>query len=261
MKKVLDAAGGFNDLIYRKTIVDEIIVLRLDEEKFYSKEIEVNYNDANDFFLEVNDKILVYENPNYDNVFSYTVEGEINKPGTYPLREGLSLEQAVDLAGGITEFGSINSISVSQIFRGLDESGNEIQETEFVGNITLDFVISNGNIISILPKTNVVRVEGNVYSPGLVAHSGRGMSMMQAIELAGGFKPNSLKKRSYVIRANGEIEKANLFSGRSKRIFPGDSVVVPLDPEPSDFNITAFIADLSSTLANLAAILVIIDRN
>lgn len=261
LKKVLDAAGGFDDLIFRKTIDDEIIVLRLDEKIFYSKEISVNYKDANDFFLEVNDKILVYEKPNYENVFSYTIQGEVNRPGTYPLRDGLSLEQAVDLAGGITAFGSINSISVSQTFKRLDESGDETEATELVNNINLDFEISDGNIISILPKTNVVRVEGNVYRPGLVAHSGRGMSMMQAIELAGGFKPNSLKKRSYVIRANGEIEKADLFRGRAKRVFPGDSIFVPLDPEPSDFDVTTFVADLTSTLANLAAILVIIDRD
>lgn len=261
LKKVLDAAGGFNDLIFRKTIVDEIIVLRLDEEKFYSKEIEVNYDDANDFFLEINDKILVYEKPNYENVFSYTIQGEINKPGTYPLRDGLSLRQALDIAGGITEFGSINSISVSQPFNSIDENGNEMQQTALVGNIKLDFEISDGSVISILPKTNVVSVEGNVYNPGLVAHSGRGMSMMKAIELAGGFKPNSLKKRSYVIRANGEIEKADFFRGRAKRVFPGDSIFVPLDPEPSDFDVTTFVADLTSTLANLAAILVIIDRD
>ena len=87
------------------------------------------------------------------------------------------------------------------------------------------------------------------------------MTMSNAIELAGGYKPNSLKKRSYVIRANGEIEKANLFRGRTKRVFPGDSVFVPVDPNPDDFEITQFISDLSSTLANIAAILVIIDNN
>ena len=41
---------------------------------------------------------------------------------------------------------------------------------------------------------------------------------------------------------------------------PGDTIVVPLDPDPSDFDITRFIADLASTLANIAAILVIIDN-
>ena len=58
-----------------------------------------------------------------------------------------------------------------------------------------------------------------------------------------------------------EIEKAGIFRGKSKRVFPGDSVFVPVDPQPDDFEITQFISDISSTLANIAAILVIIDRN
>ena len=126
----------------------------------------------------------------------------------------------------------------------------------------MDFEIADQNKITILPKTNVVRVEGNVYNPGLVAHqSGRGMSMSNAIELAGGYKKNSLKDRAYVIRANGEIEKANLFRGRAKRVFPGDSIVVPVDTNPNEFDITTFIADLSTTLANIAAILILVDNN
>ena len=85
--------------------------------------------------------------------------------------------------------------------------------------------------------------------------------MANAIELAGGYKPYSLKKSSYLIRANGEIEKADLFRGRAKRVFPGDSIFVPSNPDPQDFNLSMFIAELSSTLANLAAILILVDRN
>ena len=85
--------------------------------------------------------------------------------------------------------------------------------------------------------------------------------MSKAIELAGGYKPYSMKSRAYVIRANGEIEKANLFRGRAKRVFPGDAIFVPADPNPDEFDITSFIADVSSTLANIAAILVIADNN
>ena len=84
--------------------------------------------------------------------------------------------------------------------------------------------------------------------------------MYQAIEQAGGYKPFSLKNKSYVKRANGEIDKANLFLGRIKRLKPGDTVVVPLDPDPDEFDITTFISDLSSTLANIAAILLIVDN-
>ena len=73
--------------------------------------------------------------------------------------------------------------------------------------------------------------------------------------------PNSLKKRSYVVRANGEIEKVDIFRGRAKKVYPGDAIFVPVDPEPTDFDITQFLADFSSTLANIAAILVIADNN
>ena len=262
LKKVLDVAGGFEDPIFRKTINDEIVILRLDENQFYGKEFRVNYSDANSFKVEVNDKIFVYEFPKYNNSFTYTIKGEVNSPGTYPLKEGLSLSQAIKSAGGITEIGSINSVSVTKNLLSIDSDGNEFNKVELVSNIDLDFQIADQNIITILPKTNVIRVEGNVYNPGFIAHqTGNGMTMSRAIELAGGYKPNSLIKRAYVVRANGEIDKANIFRGRTKRVFPGDSIFVPENPDPDKFDITTFIADLSSTLANIAAILVIVDNN
>jgi len=261
LKKVLDAAGGFNDPVFRKSIDENIVILRQDENQFYAKEFNINIKDASTFDLEVNDKIFVYENINYENSFSYTMEGELNLPGVYPLIDGLTLSQAITKAGGITDLGSINSILVEKTLLTNDENGDEIIINEMVSNINLDFRLSNGDVVRISPKTNVVRVDGNVYNPGLVAHSSKKMTMSKAIELAGGFMPNSLKKRSYVVRANGEIEKADLFRGRLKRVYPGDAIFVPLDPEPSDFDITQFLADISSTLANIAAILVIADNN
>ena len=262
LKFILDSAGGFDDPIFRKTINENISILRLDENQFYGKEISINYNESDNFLLEINDKIFVYENVNYQNSFTYTIKGEVNKPGTYPLKDGLTLNQAVKNAGGITEIGSINSLSVSKPLLRLDEEGNQIEDTELVGNIDLGFEITDNNVITVLPKTNVIRVDGNVYSPGLIAHqTGRGMSLSNAIELAGGYKPYSLKSRAYVIRANGQIERVNIFRGRAKRVFPGDSIFVPVDPNPDEFDITSFVADLSSTLANIAAILLIADNN
>tara|TARA_B100001057_G_scaffold499161_1_gene608785 strand:+ start:3971 stop:5926 length:1956 start_codon:yes stop_codon:yes gene_type:complete len=261
LRNVLDLAGGFDDPIFRKTINDNIVVLRLDETQFYSKEFQVNYADSDKFFLVTNDKIFVYENPNYYNDFTFSIEGEINRPGTYPLRKGLRLSEAIKLAGGITEMGSLNSLLVSKNLSSLDELGNEVLSKQLVSNVDLDFEITDGNIIKILSKTNVVKVDGNVYSPGLIAHSGDAMSMSRAIELAGGYKPHSLKKRAYVIRANGEIERANILRGRAKRVFPGDSVFVPVNPDPTEFEITTFVSDLSTTLANIAAIFILIDNN
>ena len=263
LKQVLDLAGGFEDPIFRKSINDNIVILRQDENQFDGQEFNINYEDADKFNLKVNDKIFVYEDINYSNSFSYTIKGEINFPGTYPLRGNLTtLVEAIKIAGGVTQLGSINSVSVTKKLVSIDLDGNEIIEEELVKNISLDFQIADGNTITILPKTNVIKVDGNVYNPGFIAHqSGRGMTLANAVELAGGYKPNSIKKDSYVIRANGEIEQVNLFRGRAKRIFPGDAIFVPVDPSPDEFDISSFVADLSSTLANIAAILVIADNN
>tara|TARA_B100001057_G_scaffold144139_2_gene143938 strand:- start:8905 stop:10836 length:1932 start_codon:yes stop_codon:yes gene_type:complete len=260
LKDILDMAGGFDDPAFRKTIDDNIVILRLNENKFYSDEVRVNYKDAANFEMKVNDKIFVYENPNYNNSFTFNINGEINRPGTYPLVKGITLLKAIETAGGLSELGSIETVNILKKMDTINDSGELVEEFEYVTNVTSDFLISDQNTITILPITNVVKVEGNVYNPGFVAHPGGVISMSKAIELAGGYKPNSLKKRAYVVRANGEIEKANIFRGRAKRIFPGDKIFIPADLEPSEFNITDFVSNLSVTLTNIAAILILIDN-
>ena len=206
-----------------------------------------------------NDKIFVYEDINYRNSLTYRVEGEVNKPGTYPLTTGTTLVQALEKAQGLTELSTLDNIIIYQEFTEFSEDGIEFTQVKDVANVSLDFVLGPNSVIKALPFENVINVEGNVYSPGLVAYN-RGMTMSQAIIQAGGYKPYSMKNRAYVRKANGEIDKANLFRGRTKRLSPGDTVVVPEDPNPSDFDITTFVADLSTTLANIAAILLIVDN-
>ena len=262
LKDILNLAGGFNDPIFRKTINDrEIIILRQDENQFYGEEFMVAYNESANFTLNPGDKIFVYEDINYKNNFTYRVEGQVNKPGTYPLTRGITLGKAIEIAGGLTELSSFGNISVGIEFTSITEDGDQEVTTELVADTDYDFELSQGTVITALPFENVVRVEGNVYNPGFVAVKERRISMYQAIELAGGYKPYTLKDRVYVQRANGEIEKSNIFGGRAKRVFPGDTIFVPQDPNPQEFDITTFIADLSSTLANIAAILIIVDNN
>ena len=260
LKNLLDIAGGFDDPIFRKTIRDDkIIILRKDSSQFYSKEFEVSYIDAQSFPLEIDDKVFVYENTNYENNFTYRVEGEVNKPGTYPLKKGITVGEALKLAGGISELSTFSNIILSQEFTELNEFDEEITISKNVASVELDFQLDPNTVIKALPFENVVSVEGNVYNPGLVAYS-KNLTMTQAIVQAGGYKPYSIKRSTYVKRANGEIDKVNFFGGRVKRLMPGDQVFVPLDPNPSDFDITTFLADLASTLANIAAILIIVDN-
>ena len=88
----------------------------------------------------------------------------------------------------------------------------------------------------------------------------KGKTVNKYINLAGGPKPNTLSTKIYVQRANGRIKKVTLFQGIGTIVQPGDKIVVPVDPNPSQFDITSFVADLATTLANIAAILIVIDN-
>jgi protein involved in polysaccharide export with SLBB domain len=114
--------------------------------------------------------------------------------------------------------------------------------------------------VKILPKVDFIRVDGNVYNPGLIVFEEK-MTMKDAIDLAGGYMPYSLKNRIFVKKANGQIQKPNILRGAGKRLSSGDTVFVPKDPNPDEFNVTAFISDFASVMANIAAIIVIVNNN
>ena len=262
LKNVLDIAGGFDDPIFRQTIrEDEIFILRQDSNQFYSKEFKVTYKDADQFKLKQNDKIFVYEDINYKNSYTYRVEGEVFKPGTYPVNSTkITVGEALLLAGGLTSLSSERNLTVKQEYTELDVDGNEFTSSEVIHNVTLDFEIGINSVIIAFPLENVVRVEGNVYNPGLITHI-KGAKLPRYIELAGGRKPDTLRNRIYIRRANGNIEQSGVITlGLGKNVYPGDTIVVPVNPNPKEFDITAFISDLSTTLANIAAILLIVDN-
>lgn len=261
LKDILDIAGGFDDPIYRQSIIDDkITILRKDKNNFYSKELIVAYKDAESTLMSADDKIFVYEDINYKTSLTYRIEGEVYKPGTYQLKKGTTLEDTLKEAGGLTELSSISNVIVSQEFTDIDENGIETTVVENIANVSSDFKIDRNAVIKALPFENLVRVQGNVYSPGLVAFSKR-MTMYDAIIQAGGYKPYTIKKNVYVVSSNGEVDKANFFRLRFKPLNPGDTVIVPKNPNPSDdFDVTTFVANMASTLANIAAILLIIDN-
>jgi len=260
LKDILDIAGGFDDPIFRKTIRDDsITVVRKDAKQFYGLEFSIPYSESANFKVEPEDRIFVYEESNYDNLFSISVGGEVNKSGSFQLKKGMTVQDAIDLAEGFSPLANKEGIIISEVFTFTNEEGEEIREITQVNDASLDFELTDGSNINVLPIENVVRVEGNVYNPGLIVHSGS-KSVKKYINLAGGPRPNTLSNKIYVKRANGRIKKVSLLRGFGVNVRPGDTIFVPVNPEPTDFDITAFIADLASTLANIAAILVIADN-
>ena len=258
LKDVLDMAGGFDDPLFRKSIRDdEILILRKDDKQFYGLEFKISYNESDKFNLIADDKIFVYEKYTYNNNFSVAVNGEVKKKGNFPLTNNMTVGQAINLAEGLTPLGNPDAIIVSQDFFE-NNNGDVVKTSSNVNNVDLDLILSQNAIITVLPYKDMINVSGNVYNPGLIAYK-KGKSVNDYIKLAGGYRENSLKNKVYIQRANGEI--TSIVRGRLKNPKAGDTIIVPIDESPQNFDVNSFLIDILSVLTNLVAILAIADNN
>ena len=115
----------------------------------------------------------------------------------------------------------------------------------------------DGDAIIVPKVTNVVNVIGEVLNPIAFEYSKR-ININSAIEKAGGYQSYADKKRVYVIKANGMVEKAgrNIFAGNSN-LEPGDTIVVPRKIEVTNTilrNLTPVTQILSDLAFSAAAI-------
>ncbi len=110
-------------------------------------------------------------------------------------------------------------------------------ELENLGRIAGDFspqslsssktILLDGDIITVPRNPNTINVLGEVLNPIAFEYKER-ISVRSAINNSGGYQDYADKRKVYVIKANGIIEKANrnIFT-RNVKLEPGDTIVVP----------------------------------
>jgi len=88
-------------------------------------------------------------------------------------------------------------------------------------------VLFDGDSVIIPKVSNVISVVGEVLNPTSFQFNER-LSIQSAIAMAGGYESFADKKRVYIIKANGLVQKGgrNIFAGKNG-IEPGDTIVVP----------------------------------
>jgi protein involved in polysaccharide export with SLBB domain len=101
------------------------------------------------------------------------------------------------------------------------------------GDPKADVVLKDQDKIYIPQKTQEVTVIGEVQYPTSHMVTGK-LSRDDYIRLSGGTTTRADAKRTYIVRANGSVEAGRgglFFSHGDERVFPGDTIVVPLDAE------------------------------
>ena len=249
--------------------------------------------EAAKFVLEPYDIITVRSSPGYEVQKQVKIEGEVMYPGFYTItKKDERLSDLVKRAGGLTALSFTDGASLKRAgsFESQLDQEKESQKIEqfkriqknakdsaaldiqnlairnnFVGiNLTSilekpgskkDLFLEDGDILNVPKQLQTVKVSGEVLSPNTVVFN-KSKSFKSYIVSAGGFGQNALKRRSYVIYANGAVRstKKFLFFNNFPVVKTGSEIFVPKREERKALT-TGEIIGISTGIASLGAII------
>lgn len=156
-----------------------------------------------------------------------TVLGEFTKPGLVELRGNATLMEVISSAGGITA----NAGDMLYIQRKILKTGNDKKEditltvylTKLLeqGDVTANVPVLDGDSIYV-PRAAFVYVNGEVKTPGAYKIT-KGLTVLRAITLAGGFTQKAWKGKTKIIRKSDKGEVT--ISGNMEDLVLSDDIV------------------------------------
>ena len=209
-------AGGITEnatLREVKLFRDNKLVDTIDIYKFLNEG-----NQSSNVRLENNDLIVVGP---YTNRVS--ISGGVKIPGKFEIKNGETIADLINYAGGFSEDSYSKSIRITRIF---DEKYKIVDvnsdQYEF-------FQLKSGDKIEIdkiIEKyDNRLIVKGSVYKPGVFALS-EGMTVLNLIEKAEGIKPDTYLERGFITRTNEDFSTTNISFDLSNQINSIDNPIL-----------------------------------
>lgn len=174
-----------------------------------------------------------------------TVLGSVNKPGVYSLQKRTTVLNAISMAGGALP----NAGSTVTIVRGrasAEATGKEVGSVQIIDmsrvvkgdDMAANVEVRNEDVISV-SAAQVVYVVGAVTKPGGFAMSNpsEGISVVQAIALAEGFRPAAATHHAVIVRQSTSdqgrreipVDLAQMMAGKQTDVLlgPNDILYVP----------------------------------
>ena len=157
---------------------------------------------------------------------SINVMGEVVKPGTYTLSAFASVFNALYMAGGTNDIGTLRNIKIYRNNRLV--SVCDIYDYILNGKMTGNVRLHDGDVIIVGPYDCLVNVAGKVKRP-MYYEMKRNESLQTLLRYAGGFTGDAYKKAVRVNRKTGReyaVFNVDEFDMSAFRIADGDSVSV-----------------------------------
>lgn len=292
------AAGGSIDVTRRKRksgAMDDVSITS-DLGQTYSFKIKSNLQleeaDAK-FLLEPFDEVFVRASPNYETQQFITITGQVIKQGPYGLlRKDERLSDIIKRAGGISDFAFVEgatlvrqnvltNIELETKRKQLDALKNtknaalEVEEVETVTRERIgidldkamknpgsnyDVILQDGDVLTIPKKPQTVKLSGEVLYPNTTQFDDN-FSFRDYISRAGGYTGQSLRKSSYILYANGSVDRTKriLFFNAYPKVRPGSEIIVPVKVKKTTFGeVVGTLAGVSTALGTIIGILTLL---
>jgi len=228
------------------------------------------------------DRVFVLGQPGYRLSGEVIVEGDVARPGGYPVATtGTRLSAILAAAGGLLPSADSSGILIRlrSTTPPLDEKEQELrakmmekdmavtdfevtraqhasQNGEVFVNLTShggkdsprpDPLLQHGDFVSVRRLVNALRVDGQVVNPGVLAYRS-GQSLGDYIDQAGGLTGSAWKGHEQVTRAGSSQTQL----ARSVELRPGDVIWVPTKPQGSWWERSGQLLFVLAQLATIA---------
>jgi protein involved in polysaccharide export with SLBB domain len=166
--------------------------------------------------LQRDDEIIINSLFDMRDKYVVTVEGEVNKPGTFDWRKDLKIRDVILLAGGISESAASKSemhIELSRRIRNADVSRTDFKQSEIIRIITSKDLDDEKVMVTLEPFDMIVvrpqpgyRPQKSVLLNGPVMYPGRyflensGERISNIFKRAGGFKAEADSNTVFIRR-------------------------------------------------------------
>lgn len=167
-------------------------------------------------------------------------DAEVGREGIRMKRERLTdliEKDSIDLAASALQYETIG-INLDEI---LKKPGSKF-----------DLILQDGDILSVPRQLQTVRLRGELLYPITVRYDD-GLSFKNYVSKAGGFAEDARKKKSYILYANGSVDRTRkfLFWNDYPKVEAGAEIIVPKKPERQGLS-PVELAAITSALATLA---------
>ncbi|MCP9769384.1 sugar transporter [Lacihabitans sp. LS3-19] len=218
--------------------------------------LELNIQ-ATKYYLKPFDQVFIRELPNYQIQEKVKIEGEVNYPGEYAIKNRTErISDLINRAGGQRPDAYLKG---AKFFRDGKQVAVNLEEVLKDQKAVINLFLENGDRIIIPKEEQVVRINGQVLNPTTVAFQ-PDFSFREYIAQAGGFSDSAFVRKTYVKYANGLTNRTRSFLGYKDfpRVEKGMQIIVPV--KHRDRLSKAEIISISTAFVSLSAVLLTLVR-